>query len=296
MADTVLQALGRKIDAEMIMPLRQSLIGRKLAAINPDLKGDGIFEVVHNTMNELGTATISYSLPRPDGPRDSVTATRTTLKVPVLSEGFEISREDYDVYKNSEGRTPIDTNVALSAAQVVGVKEDDLIINGWKADGTNAEITGFYAGAGNSYTTNKDFATAGYPTTVLSGMLALIEADSALADAYNFVCNPVQRNELRGLRSAQGVREEPEFVEMLNPGGGKTGGIISTSTITAGTGLLSPVDPNRRFVELVVPRDYRTSMGVDSKAEDLSPIYGTVYCMTIPKIKQAAGLCSATQI
>jgi len=294
MADTVLQALGRQIDAEMIEPLRQQLVGRQLAQINPNLKGDGIFEVVHNTMNELGTATVSYSLPRPDGPRDSVTATRATLKVPVLDKGFEIERADYDVYKANG--TPIDTNVALSAAQVVGVKEDDLIINGWKPDGTNAEITGFYAGAGNSYTTNDDFATAGKPTTALSGALALIEADSALADAYNFVCHPTQRNQLRGLRNANGVREEPEFVEMLNPRGGTAGRIISTTAITAGTGLLSPVDPARRFIELVVPRDYRTSLGVDSRDPDNSPIYGRVMCMTIPKIKQANGLCSLTQI
>ena len=296
MADSVLQALGRKIDAELILPLRQQLVGRQLAAVNPDLKGDGIFEVEHHFLNELGAATVSYNLPRPDAARDSVTASRATLKVPVLEKGFEIARADYDIYKATEGRTPIDTTVALSAAQVVGVKEDDLIINGWKPDGTNAEITGLYAGAGNSYTTNDDFATAGKPTTALAGALALIETDSALAANYNFVCHPTQRNELRGLRNANGVREEPEFVEMLNPGGGDLGKIKSTTAIAAGTGLLVPVDPARQFVELVVPRDYRTSLGVDSRDEANSPIYGRVMCMTIPKIKQSAGLCSLTQI
>lgn len=294
MADTVLQVLARQIDSDLILPLRQQLIGRTLAATNPTVKGDGVFEVVHQSLNELGEATISYSLPKPSDQRDSITATSTPLKIPVLEKGFEISRADYDVWKANG--TPIDTTVALSAAQVVGVKEDNLIVNGWAPDGSTTKITGLYAGAGNSFTTNLDFGTAGYPTDAVAGALALIETDYALADAYQLLLNPVQRNELRASRNTAGVREEPEVLDMLNTKGGSGSKVVSTSVILAGTGLLVPIDPARRFLELVVPRDYRTTLGVDSRDETNSPIYGRITCMTLPKIKQSNGLCSLTQI
>jgi uncharacterized linocin/CFP29 family protein len=296
MADSVLRTLGRKIDQEMIEPLRQQLVGRQLAYVNPFLKGDDVFEVEHHRIGELSAATVSYSLPRPDAARDSITTTRETLKVPVLDKAFEIQRADFDIWQASEGKKPLDTTVAISAAQVVGEKEDNLIINGWKPDGTNTKITGLFDGAGNSFTTSKDFGTYGNATDAVAGAFALVEDDSAAADAYNLVLNPVQRNELRASRSANGIREEPEILEMLNPKGGTTGRIISTKARAAGTGILSPVDPARRFIELVIPRDYRTTLGMDSKDEETSPIYGRVYCMTILKIKQAAGICSLTQI
>jgi hypothetical protein len=126
--------------------------------------------------------------------------------------------------------------------------------------------------------------------------LSLIEADNALADAYNLILNPTQRGELRSLRNTNGVREEPEIVEILNPNGGNTGRIVSSSKITDGTGLLSPVDPARNYIELFEPQPVDTELGFDSKNPDTGPVYGRIYERVYIHIKHSEAIAKLSAI
>lgn len=297
MADTVtaLQLAARAIDQEMIMPLRQQLIGRKIVAENPRVRGTGVYNVEIRTMGEVSAAMASFELPRADTNRDVVKVTRTTMNVPVLQKNFEIPRMDFEAFKNAG--IPIDTASALSAAYQVGVLEDSLIFYGWKPDGTNYVTSGLYTLATNDFSTSKDFATFGNPTSAVGGALALIEADNALADAYNLILNPVQANELRVSMSSSGIREIDTIKSMINGGNdGGAGKIYSTPNITAGTGMLVPVDPARRFVELYVPQDIRTVLGTDSRLDETSPIYGSVYELVLPHVKYTDAICKLSSI
>jgi len=295
MTDTALQVAARYIDSELIQPLRQQLIGRKLVSRNPSVKGPGVYNVDVHTITEMNAAEITFKLPGEEANRDMIRVARANKNIPVLHKEFMIPRQDFDAYKNKG--IALDTAAAQSAAQVVGVAEDELIINGWKPDGTTYLISGLYQGAGNDYSTQKDFGTPGNPTDAVAGAMALIEADYGLAEAYNLVLNPTQANELRASRNANGVLELPEVVDLLNLGNKNgPGRIFSTPAITAGKGLLAPVDPSRRFIELYIPQDMKTILGVDSKLEETSPIYGSVYELVYPHIKQSNALAKLSDI
>lgn len=295
MTDTAIQVLARSIDTAMPEPLRDKLIGRGLVTVSPLSKGDDVFEVEAYSYDDLSDdATVDYELPDPDASGDEINTTRTVVKVPVFSKGFRIRRSTYEIFK-ARG-TPIDTTTALSAAYIVGKKEDAAILQGWAPDGTNYRTNGLYRSAGNQFSTPKDFGTYGYATDAVGGAIAMIEDDDAEANAYNLTLNPIQRGELRVSRSANGVLEEPDIMGILNPNGGSVGRIWTSKRITAGTGLITPVDPARQYIELHTPRDYRTSLGVNSKDEANSPIYGKITCMTYLNVKHANAIAALTSI
>lgn len=292
MADTALQTAARYFDKELIEPLRQQLIGRKLVNVNPNIKGAGIHSADIMKVIEMGAGFITYELPSGDISRDMIRVDSSVVKIPVLWKGYEVPRDSWDAMKNRN--VALDTAAMLSAAQMVGVDEDQLVIDGWKPDGTNYVITGLYQSANNDYSTGKDFGTYGYATDAVAGAMALLEADYVYPP-YNLVLNAVQMNELRASRSANGVREMPEILELLNDGVGP-GKIFSTPAIADTTGLVIPVDAARAYLELIVPRDMQNTLGEDSKIPDISPIYGTTFELVYPHIKQTNALCKLSSI
>lgn len=287
MVDTALQLAARYFDKEMIEPLRQRLIGRKIVAKNPNIKGQGVFNFDKNTINEMTGGMISYELPTSDVSRDMIRVDRANVKIPVLHKSYEVPRSDFEAFK-SKG-VKIDAAAAISAAQMVGVDEDTLIIDGWKPDGTNYVVNGLYQSANNDYSTSKDFGTFGNATDAVAGAMALLEADNVYPP-FNLLLNATQMHELNASRSTNGVREKPDILDLIR------GQISSTPVIAAGTGLLSPVDTARQYIELVVPQEMKNVLGTDSKIPDISPIYGTTYEVLYPHIKQTDALCRLSSI
>ena len=57
----------------------------------------------------------------------------------------------------------------MVSAYKVADKIDNLLLNGWTADGTNYDIEGLYQAADNNYSTSKDFGTAGNAMAAVSG-------------------------------------------------------------------------------------------------------------------------------
>ena len=114
MTDTPLQVAARILLQEMIQPLRQQLVGRKVIAKNPAVVGKGIYNVDVNTVTEMGAATIDFELPRGSDNRDMIKVTRANKQIPILKKSFEIPRQDFDVWQRKG--IPIDTAAAVSAA------------------------------------------------------------------------------------------------------------------------------------------------------------------------------------
>lgn len=288
MTDTTLQAMGRSLDKKLVDPLRMVLVGRQIVPVTAPV-GMGKSNVEWDTVTDMSDGLVSYAFY--DGNEDELGLARTNQKIPFYWKDFKIDRGAYEAFK-SEGKA-LDAANAIGAGYKAAKVEDAAIIIGVTNDGTNYDMNGLYKGAGSSYTTSKDFGTAGNPTlAVAGGFTQLEDANVPTNIPMNLVLNPTQRNELRGLRSTNGVREEPEILEMLN--GGK---IFSTSAMTAGTGMLLPAaQVAEPFFDFYLRVDWRTELGKDSKHPDTGPIYGRVFSGGTLRVKQSTAICTLTQI
>lgn len=279
--------IAKYFDKELIVPLQQRFIGRKLLPKNTELSGQGIgMESVDVwTLGALSEATIALGLPEEFG--DTADVTSDTLNIPILSEPFNIPRRMYESYKRAG--IGIDAALSIEAAYRVQLKEEALILDGWAPDGTNYIIEGLYQAAGNTEGTAADFGTYGNAVTKVGLAIAELETDSVYG-SYNMVLNPAQKNELSGSYSTTGASEWDQVMKMLN--GGE---IMSSPTQTAATGMLLATS-NKAYGDLVIPQDYKNQVNEDPKLGDLSPLYGMVYEALAPRIKKEDMICTLTSI
>lgn len=286
-----LDDISKYFDEELVMPLQQRFIGRKLVPKNEKLSGKGIgMESVDVwTLANMASAQIALGLPSEFG--DTADVTSDTVQLPILSEPFTIPRRMYESYKLKG--IGIESALAIEAAYQVQLKEEALILNGWAPDGTNYVVKGLYQAANNAETSSKDFGTYGYATDKIGLMISMLEADS-IYGPYNVVLNQVQKNELFGSRSSTGDREWPEIIEMLNENG--SGGMIySSPSQTVDTCMMLPIS-NKAYSDLVIPQDYKNQLNEDPKLGDISPLYGLVYECLAPRINQTNSVCTGTNI
>jgi len=293
MTDTALETAARYFDKELVEPLRQQLIGRKLVSVNPHIKGAGIHSAEIMKLIEMGGGHITYELPTSEITRDMVRVDSSVIMIPVLWQGYEVQRASWDAMKNRG--IALDTASMLSAAHVVAKDEDRLIIDGWKPDGTNYTVKGFYQSANNDFSTTYDFGTYGNATQAVAGAMSLLEADYVYPP-FNLVLNPKQMYELRVSKSSTGLNEFQEVLDILNGYKPGPGWIYSTPFIAEGTGLVVPVDPARTYIELIAPQDIRNILGEDSKIPGITPIYGTTYELVYPHVKHPNALCKLSDI
>ena len=109
--------LSKYFDKELIKPLQQRFVGRKLVPKNNELSGKGIgMESVDVwTLKELAEATTSLGLPTGYG--DTADVTSETLNLPILAEPFVLPRRMYESYKLSG--IGIDADLSILAAYQV---------------------------------------------------------------------------------------------------------------------------------------------------------------------------------
>ena len=282
-----IQNLAKYFDKEMIKPLQQRFVGRKLVPKNTELSGKGIgMESVDVwTLLRMADATISLGLPTGYG--DTADVTSATLDIPILAEPFVLPRRMYESYKMAG--IGIEAALAIEAAYRVQLQEEALILNGWAPDGATYTIQGLYQAAGNAETTADDFGTYGNAVNKIALAKALLETDSVFGP-FNLVLNPTQENELLGSYSTTGASEWDQVMKML-----KGGEIFSSPTQTAATGMLMAT-PDKTYFDLVIPQDYKNQLNEDPKLGDMSPLYGMVYEAMAPRIKQPNAICTLTNI
>ena len=290
---TALQKAATYFDTEIVAPLRQKTMARKLITVKPRVKGDGIKAADVLKVVEMGAAQIAYKLPK-EMSRDMVRIDKTTVNIPLLYKGYEVDRDAFDVWR--ERGVALDAAAAVSAAQVIAVEEDTAIIDGWKPDGTNYVMDGLYQSAGQDLTTTLDFGTYGNAKKAVAGGLAALEA-VFVYPPFNLTLNPVQHGELVMSESTSGIEEYPRIIKVLNGNvDGGPGRIFSSPAVVDGTGLLSPVDSARVYIELLNPQPVRNVLGEDSKMPGISDITGTAYEALYVNVKQVNALCKLSDI
>jgi uncharacterized linocin/CFP29 family protein len=294
MTDTSLQRASRMLDEAMVEPLRRKLIGRKLVAENKSKRGTGKYAIDIDTITETSPAHITYALDEIGKSSDMIEVTTARKQIPIPHKSFKVPRQSYLAFK-SEGKA-IDTAAAVSAAYVVGQKEDAMIINGWAPDGTNYEVEGFFEAAGTA-ATGATWATAGNCIKSVQTGIAALE-DLGVSGPYHLLLHKDQAKELRGNVITGSGREIKQVLEMMNNDDPNMheGKVWQCYDMTADYAILIPVDPARVYFELVNPVLIHTELGVDSKKPESSAIYGHVWEVMVPIIKQTTAICKIDTI
>jgi uncharacterized linocin/CFP29 family protein len=274
----------RQIKRDVIFSARKANIARQLITVRPVTGGIGTQQWSWNSAAEVSDAQLSWAINVNN--EDMINLTPTNKPIPVLHKEFRIGARDIATAQN--GGYPLSTITAQSAAYKTTVLENQLILNGYAADGTNYDINGFYQGAGNTEGTAKDFGTAGNAISKIGLALAVLHADE-IYGAFNLVLNDVQYMELAvSVMGAGAGNPEMPMVEKLL-GGGK---IYSTSYQAVNTGMLIAA-PNPMFYELIVPQDMTTKTVIEPKSGDL---WGQVFECVLPAIYEPNAICTLTGI
>lgn len=283
-------AYSKAVDSELVQPLQNVLIGRKLVYVTAP-KGWGVTSVDWGKISEMSGGYVSYGFT--DGNEDMIDVALTNSKVPVYWKDYRVNRRLYE--GGMLNNTDMDTSAAQSAGYVATSTEDAAIINGVTRDGSNYDINGLYQGAGNNYSTQTDFATYGNAMAAVAGAKKLMVDDSipAYNIPLNLVLSSTQYGELEKSTS-NGQDEWPKVMRMLNGGSIYP---VSESILAGGTGMLLPAPSvGRPYIDFFLASNFRTEHGVDSKHPDTSDLFGRVYSAGILRIKQANAICKISDI
>jgi uncharacterized linocin/CFP29 family protein len=273
----------RQVDADIKVAARQAMIGRRLTPLYGPL-GFGTQSITYDLLTEVADATLEFAWSA-RGSEDTGLTARTVVKVPVLKKPFRINARSLASMQESGIR--LDTATAKSAAYKVSKLEDDLILDGFAADGSTYDLNGFYQDANNTEGTSKDFGTAGYAIDKVNLALAVLETDN-IFPPVNMVLHPTQYREPHDVLSSTAV---PEIDVVRRIIGGQ---IYETAAQTAATGMLVAAG-DRGFFDLAVGVDMTSLMEILplNFGKDL---YGVVYECVVPRIWETNAICTLTSI
>lgn len=288
------QAFSKAVDPELVEPLRNVVLGRKLVSTT-EPKGFGISSIDWGKIVEMGPGKVSFGFT--DGNADAIDVSLSNSKVPVYWKDYILPRRIYESWKLNN--TDIDLAASLSAAYQAAAVEDAAILMGVTNDGSNYDIPGLYQAATSLCDTtagSADFGTYGNAkATVAAAKRELVEAN---VPAYNIPLNlllaSTQYGQLESSESTNGVEELPKITKMLN--GGSVYSIPET-IYTAGTGLLLPAPSvGRAYVDFFLTQDFETEHGIDAKHPKTGNLNGRVYSAGVLRVKQPTALCRITNI
>jgi len=236
--------MSEYLEKKMVFQSRLAIKGRQTIYVGEPL-GYEWEEFGFEVGTEVADAYLAMEVDIGGG--DVVDMTKSTVTLWVQQRPFKIPGRKLAASRRYG--LPLDTASLSSATYKTNRLEDETIIQGHTPDGgTTYDISGIYQSAGKSYTTSKDYDTAGNPLDAVTGTRALTE--DWWSGGYNLLLNSTQRGQLAGNVISGVGREEAEVLEILDGGA-----IIQTDKITAGTGLLSPV-PNEAVAKYVLATDY----------------------------------------
>ena len=279
-----LKDLGKAWDAAIVAVLGEQTIGRKLIPKNEALSGKGIgmTSVETRAYTARSDAVINYDIQ--EDIEEAVDITSKTLKIPVQQGDARIKRRDWEAYKLAG--VAIDNDIAIDMAAKVAEKEDSMIIDGWKPDGTNYYVKGMYQVANNTFS-GAGFDTVGSALAGVANAIALLRADKIYSVGWNLVLNPVQYGELEASYSTTLGLEYDQVLKMLNRNApGSPGRVYESSSIVAGTGLVAPVATvaNKRFFDLIVAQEPKHDIWYET-SKDTGPIRARLLGALVPRFK-----------
>lgn len=285
MTDTPLLRAATQASQDIIPILRDTLIGRRLASINPYMKGDGKTAFEITSISDLSDGFIQWNLPTGNEFSDSIRSDLRVVNVPVIYKKFEVRMSDLLAWENRKFGIGSDNSLnlvsAVTAARKVAEQEEQMIMDGWKPDGSTYVVKGFVQAAGNTIA-GGSIAAAGTMYQYVVDAISALEADTVFGDggAYNLAITPEIKAALLGKRYVNGDREFPAVKEILN------GGDIFTSRyLPSGTALVLPVDRTRQYFEFLNPVDHRIEFAAP-KFSRLSPVEGIAYELFTPSYQR----------
>jgi len=296
-----LKDLGKAWDKDIVAVLAEQTIGRKLIPKNAALsgKGLGMTSVETRAYTARSGAVINYDIQ--EDLEDAVDITSKTLKIPVQQDDARIKRRDWEAYKLAG--VPIDNDIAIDMAANVAAKEDALIIDGWKPDGTNYALKGMYKVANNTFG-GADFGTVGNALAAVANAISLLRADKIYSVGWNLLLNPVQYGELEASYSTTLGLEYDAVLKMLNRNApGNPGRVYESSNLAATTGMVAPVatPANKRFFDLIVAQEPKHDVWYET-SEETGPIRARLVGALVPRFKHLNGsdldncICTLTGI
>jgi uncharacterized linocin/CFP29 family protein len=275
---------GQFINAQVVEAARRKFKGRLLFGGAIRKIDSGAQTYGYDTLTHGSAAAFDWTYPGKTS-ADAINLARTTVPIPNLHKEFYINK--LDLLSSQMNGTPLNVNQASSAAYKVATLEDSLLLVGYAADGTNYDINGLYQAAGNSEATALDYGTSANIITSINNAKALMIADN-YDGPYNLTLHPDQYSQLFPLISNTAV----SYMQWVSESIG--GQILSSASITAGTGLLTTANPAGAF-EYVVAEDLTTETEVQG-VEKGNGLFGRVYVRGLPVVYDANAICKLTSI
>jgi hypothetical protein len=258
-----LYTLQRQFDKAIVPTLRETPSGMSLLPLNTDYRGLGKAAVRIMGYAARGGAKIGLEIMKTAG--DGVDITGFDTKIAVIQDDAVIKRTDWEAYV--ENGIPISNDIALEMTGNIQKAVDDIIFQGWAADGTTYDIKGLYQVAGT--------ATTGAVTSVFGN--TLISVNTAIADletagiytpGYILALNPANYAEAASQINS-GVVEMSEVLKALGQGGRA----VKNSRVTANYGMVfpAPLETSRKFFDIVetVPPFHDVYFIDNSKTSDI---------------------------
>ena len=289
-----LATFSKKIDSQLVEPLKNVTIGRKLVPVTAP-QGFGISSVDWGKITGLSGGYVSYGFA--DGNEDVIDVTLTNSKIPVYWKDYRVNRRTYNSWL--QNGTDIDSASAIEALYQTVSVEDLAIIQGIANDGSNYDIKGLYQSAGNDCDATAgcaDFGTYGNAVKTVSAAKKLLVDDGipAYSIPLNLVLPSTQYGQLEASASATGVEELPRVMRMLN--GGSVFSVPET-ILPASNGLLLPAPQAARpYFDYFLTANYQTEHGIDSKHPDTGDLFGRVFTAGILRVKHANAICKLSAI
>lgn len=295
MADNVYKQMGRKVMAQIEEPLREAMIARRVMMFDTRFPGLGVSNVQTPYYADMKEAEIMYRLPDGTVTRDRVEPAIAETRIVSIVEGFQVPRDEYEAFRDKG--IMMDTANAMSAAEKVIQRENELLLTGWKRDGTAYEISGLAEAEGTNALGSYDFGTYGNALKKVAEGKAALQAAGVTTTAFNLLLNPTQYGQLDASVSTGGTEEYSQVLRQLNPNGGTIGQILQNSDISENHGLLLPYDPMGKYFRAIIPYDLRIGFGTDSTLDpEISPIYGTALERIGLRVSQSTAICKLSNI
>lgn len=238
-----LYTLTRQFDKAIVPVLRETPSGMSLLPLNTQYRGLGKSAVRIMGYSSRGGAKVGLEIMQTAG--DGVDITGFDTKIAVIQDDAVIKRTDWEAYV--ENGVPISNDIAMEMAGNIQQAVDDIIYQGWTADGTTYDIKGLYQVAGTA-TTGAVTSTFGNLLVSVNTAIANLETAGIYSPGWICALNPANYAESASAISS-GVVEMDEVMKALGQGGR----VVKNSRVTANYGLLfpAPLEVNRKFFDIV---------------------------------------------
>lgn len=270
------------IDGQMKRSALQFMIGRRIAPTFGPL-GLGVQAITYDKWTETGEAEVNLSWQ--PAQEDEGSVARTTTAMPVVQKGFRLNYRN--VLSSRRNGTALDVANGLSAAYRVSLREDEIILDGYAADGTNYDVNGFYQLANNTQGTAADYGTSGKGITKTNLGAGVLRTDN-IFPPYNQILNPTQFNEINQPLSGTATLEADVMARILR------GQLYESPSQTAGTGMQMSAGA-RGFFDISLGQDM-TSEFEQLGLKEGKDIFGLVYEAIVPRVWETNAICTLTGI